>query len=107
MGAATALINALNDLVNSLGPDRALLLLIILLGTGTVIRFYERWRAHRDFQRAQEASEKALQRAADEARDWRILILMKEGMSAEEIERLIIKNQWLNDGIDKNDVSSE
>ncbi len=97
--AATEFINALvrlwNTLITSLGVAGTLGVALFIVIASAGIKRYNDVRRDRDAKEALDEKEKSIQRLNEENRMWRALFLKdKCGMSAEEINRLVLKNEF-------------
>lgn len=93
-------IEAVNQLLtllfDRLGPGWTLLYLIVAVALAAGLRWYVDRRKDRYVNLALEEKEKALQRAASEAREWRVYFGVTEvGMDQRLAERIFQRNEFL------------
>jgi len=82
-------------LVETLGPTRTIGLVVILVLFLGARRLYLDYRASKAVNQALEEKERSIQRLNTQEREWRQYFLMeKGGMSREEAERLVLRNEF-------------
>ena len=79
--------------VQNLGPDRTVVLVVVVGGFFLLTGFLKNRRADRAWNVALEEKERTIQRLAEEVREHRLLIYTRVlGYSQEQAERMILRN---------------
>jgi hypothetical protein len=94
-GTIQAAEKAFTTVINTFGPWRTILLLFI---GGVVLaawRIYNNWRKDKEVNLAIAAMERAVQRSAAEAREWKIVHLKERcNWTDAQVEKFILQNQF-------------
>lgn len=81
-------------LFDNLGPDRTIGLVILLLVAFGLRRWYLDYRAGQAVNQALEEKERSIQRLNGQEREWRLYFLIQSGMSQEDAERIVLRNDF-------------
>lgn len=93
------LVDALGGLIStlfeSLGPDRTLGLIVIVLLLSVMRRLYLDWRADRLMRAALDEKEKSIQRLNNQEREWRrLFLLLRTDLSADQVDSIVLRNEF-------------
>lgn len=91
-----ALIKLINTLVGTFGPNVTLLIFASVVATFVVWRLYQEWKNEKEKKALLEEKDRHIQRLAGECRYYKILDLKSRGYSPEEIQSLVVENNFNN-----------
>jgi hypothetical protein len=95
-GLVKALQNFYDDLVRHYGSSGTLLLLLLVFLIFVGWNLYQHWKSRRDVNEALAEKERSIQRLASQERAWRAYFFRQQGLSNEEIDSLLLRNDFAN-----------
>ena len=91
-----AIANLFNVLVENFGSAGSVIILFILVVAFYSYRLYIDKRKDKYIQALLKEKDRTIQRIAEQERNYRVLFLKEKGMSDDEIERFVIRNDFSN-----------
>ncbi|MBX2840859.1 MAG: hypothetical protein KTR26_03755 [Flammeovirgaceae bacterium] len=96
MDKFASVLKEFNKIIEQIGPTTTLIVFGIILIVAIVYKIYKDKQDDKYINKLLEEKERTIQRVADEARQYKFLYFKERGWTTEELEKLFIKNDFLN-----------